>query len=184
MHIMAGGDPSESIHIKDRHQDVYSTPSRSHTHLFIMSSTPVKVTEGYIPFVREGQTYQTYYKIFGDLENRTRTPVVGVHGGPGLVHDYLAPFSDLTASAGVPVVLYDQLGNGLSTHLREKPPAFWTIGITSFACSRGARDEHERGSVCARREDAVSYHLEYDSVGVAVGHEAGEGAAPGHAEAP
>ena len=94
-----------------------------------MSSPPVKVTEGYIPFVREGKTYQTYYKIFGDLENRTRTPVVGVHGGPGLVHDYLVALADLARDAAFPVILYDQLGNGRSSRVPAARAGFWSVAL-------------------------------------------------------
>lgn len=94
-----------------------------------MANPAAPVKTGTIPFAHEGETFHTYYKVFGDLSTRTTTPLVVLHGGPGLVHDYLAPFSDLTASGGVPVILYDQLGNGLSTHLREKPPTFWTIDL-------------------------------------------------------
>ena len=42
----------------------------------------------------------------------------------GMVHDYFVPFSDLVADAGIPVILYDPLGNGLSTHLHDKPTEF------------------------------------------------------------
>jgi proline-specific peptidase len=88
-----------------------------------------KFTEGKIDFTHQGETYQTYYKLFGDLENRTRNPLVVLHGGPGLCHNYLFPFSQLTEKYGVPVILYDQLGNAKSTHLKEKPLTFWTIDL-------------------------------------------------------
>lgn len=84
--------------------------------------------EGTIPFTYQGETFETYYKVFGDLSTSTRTPLIGLHGGPGLSHDYLVPLADLTASS-IPVILYDQIGNGRSTHLREKPPTFWTIDL-------------------------------------------------------
>lgn len=29
----------------------------------------------------------------------------------------------------MPVILYDQIGNGKSTHLREKPDSFWSIDL-------------------------------------------------------
>ncbi|KAI0919680.1 hypothetical protein AcW1_003131 [Taiwanofungus camphoratus] len=93
-----------------------------------MTTTAAKMTEGKVPFKYQGETFHTYYKLFGDLANRTRTPLIVLHGGPGLTHDCMLPLSDL-ASASIPVILYDQLGNGLSTHLREKPPTFWTIDL-------------------------------------------------------
>ncbi|KAI0944270.1 hypothetical protein AcW1_002021 [Taiwanofungus camphoratus] len=92
------------------------------------TTTAAPVTEGIIPFVYQDETFQTYYKLFGDLANRTHSPLIVLHGGPGLTHDCMLPLSDL-ASASIPVILYDQLGNGLSTHLKEKPPTFWTIDL-------------------------------------------------------
>jgi len=35
----------------------------------------------------------------------------------------------LVANYDIPVILYDQLGNGQSTHLKEKAPEFWTIDL-------------------------------------------------------
>ncbi|KAJ2984523.1 hypothetical protein NUW54_g10479 [Trametes sanguinea] len=84
--------------------------------------------EGHIDFPYQGETHQTYYKIFGDLQNRTRPPVVVLHGGPGLSHDYLLPHYDLTEQS-FPVIFYDQIGNARSTHLPDKPPTFWTIDL-------------------------------------------------------
>lgn len=95
-----------------------------------MSATKATPTaEGTVPFTYDGETFETYYKVFGDLSDRTRTPLIGLHGGPGLVHNYLVPLADLTAASGTPVVLYDQLGNGRSMHVRDKPPTFWTVEL-------------------------------------------------------
>ncbi|KAI9000434.1 proline-specific peptidase [Trametes punicea] len=91
-----------------------------------MATSTVSVKEGHIDFPYQGEIHQTYYKIFGDLENRMRAPVVVLHGGPGLSHDYLLPLSDL-AKHSLPIIFYDQVGNARSTHLPEKPPTFWTI---------------------------------------------------------
>ena len=85
--------------------------------------------EGTIDFPRDGETYKTYYKIFGDLKNRTHPPLVVVHGGPGLSHDYLLPIANLVETTGTPVVFYDQIGNARSTHLKDKPLSFWSIGL-------------------------------------------------------
>jgi L-proline amide hydrolase len=48
-----------------------------------------------------------------------------LHGGPGCTHDYVDSFKAL-AARGRAVVHYDQLGNGRSTHLRDKGADFWT----------------------------------------------------------
>ncbi|CCL99821.1 uncharacterized protein FIBRA_01845 [Fibroporia radiculosa] len=88
-----------------------------------------RTTDGMIPFTVGDETFHTWYKVFGDLKNSTRTPLVVLHGGPGLTHDYLIPLSDLTRIASIPIVLYDQIGNGRSTHLRSKSKSFWTIDL-------------------------------------------------------
>ncbi|KAL7283426.1 hypothetical protein ACG7TL_002856 [Trametes sanguinea] len=85
--------------------------------------------EGTIPFAYKGEIYQTYFKVFGDLATRVRPPLVILHGGPGLSHDYLLPVSNLSNKASIPVIFYDQIGNARSTHLRDKPPSFFTIDL-------------------------------------------------------
>ncbi|KAI1129715.1 Alpha/Beta hydrolase protein [Nemania abortiva] len=68
---------------------------------------------------------ETWYKVFGDLKSDA-IPLIVVHGGPGACHEYLLPLTDLASS--MPLVFYDQIGNGLSTHLKEKngDEEFWT----------------------------------------------------------
>jgi len=83
--------------------------------------------EGTIPFPYEDETHQTFYRVFGDIENRTKTPLVVLHGGPGFAHDYMLPISDLSSFR--PVIFYDQIGNSRSTHLPDKPASFWTIDL-------------------------------------------------------
>ena len=82
-----------------------------------------KVREGYAAF----GAYQTWYRVTGDL-GTGRTPLVILHGGPGCTHDYVDAFKDVAAS-GHAVIHYDQIGNGRSTHLPDKDPSFWTIGL-------------------------------------------------------
>lgn len=36
---------------------------------------------------------------------------------------------DLASTASIPVIFYDQLGIGHSTHLHDKPQSFWTIDL-------------------------------------------------------
>jgi L-proline amide hydrolase len=81
------------------------------------------LTEDYVP----GPFGRTWYKITGEL-NGAKPPLVILHGGPGCVHDYVDSFKDL-AETGRAVVHYDQLGNGRSTHLREKGADFWTVEL-------------------------------------------------------
>jgi L-proline amide hydrolase len=69
-------------------------------------------------------SYRTWYRVTGDLSAR-KAPLVVLHGGPGCTHDYVDAFKRL-ATRGRAVVHYDQLGNGRSTHLRDKGANFWT----------------------------------------------------------
>lgn len=93
-----------------------------------MATTKVPSTEGTVPFIVGEETHQTWYKVFGDIFNPKCTPLVVCHGGPGLSHDYLIPISDL-ASASRPVLFYDQIGSGRSTHLPDKARDFWSIAL-------------------------------------------------------
>jgi len=68
---------------------------------------------------------ETWYRIVGDINNG-KTPVVLAHGGPGAGHNYLIAIADLIAQSGRAAILYDQIGCGNSTHLKEKPADFWT----------------------------------------------------------
>jgi L-proline amide hydrolase len=83
-----------------------------------MSSQPF--SKGTIPF----RGHRTWYRVTGDPRSG-RPPLVLVHGGPGSTHDYLLCMAEL-AGTGHAVVHYDQLGNGGSTHLRDKGADFWT----------------------------------------------------------
>jgi len=59
---------------------------------------------------------------------RRPTPLVVAHGGPGCTHDYVLALAQL-AERGRPVVHYDQLGGGRSTHMPEKGGDFWTVEL-------------------------------------------------------
>ena len=45
-----------------------------------------------------------------------------------MAHNYLEPLGQL-AHDGRPVIFYDQLGCGLSTHLRDAPHDFWSVEL-------------------------------------------------------
>jgi L-proline amide hydrolase len=80
-------------------------------------------TSGWLPF----RQYRTWYRVTGAL-GAGQPAVVAVHGGPGNTHDYLLSLCSL-ADSGWPVVHYDQLGNGGSTHLPDAGPGFWTVEL-------------------------------------------------------
>lgn len=75
-------------------------------------------------FARFG-SFETWYRVLGELSTK-RPPLVVVHGGPGLTHDYVEEFAEL-ADGERAVVLYDQIGNGRSTHLPGKGREFWAV---------------------------------------------------------
>ncbi|KAF7959163.1 hypothetical protein EAE96_002678 [Botrytis aclada] len=88
------------------------------------------MTEGVAEFIVPGisKPCQTWYKVFGDLTT-SQTPLIVLHGGPGACHEYLLPLEDLAPC--IPLIFYDQIGNGLSTHLPEKAgdEAFWSVKL-------------------------------------------------------
>src|ERR671937_2745656 len=105
--------------------------------------------EGTLPFRLDGDTAETWYRVDGELRPGDSTgpgPLVVLHGGPGPAHDYLVPIADL-ARDGRAVVLYDQIGNGRSTHYPERGADFWTVEffvreLHNLVDGLGIRDRH------------------------------------------
>lgn len=77
--------------------------------------------EGYITFYG----YKTWYKIVGNNKNNKKLPLICIHGGPGIPHDYLQSLEDLS-NVGRQVIFYDQLGCGNSDRPTEIP---WSINF-------------------------------------------------------
>lgn len=77
-------------------------------------------SRGTVPF----DGHETWFRVTGELGG-PEPAVVVVHGGPGSTHDYLAELARLNVT-GLPVVHYDQLGNGGSTHLPDAAPGYWS----------------------------------------------------------
>ena len=104
------------------------------------------------------------------------TPVLTLHGGPG-AGPLLHPAVRRAAGGDRPVILYDQLGCGLS----EKPddPSLWTFDRSVDELDAGARRARARALPPVR---AVVGRLAGDRVPVraAGGHRAGD---PGHTSA-
>ena len=83
---------------------------------------------GFIPFEHNGEVFQTWYICYGgSVVPLLSRPIIVLHGGPGFTHDYMSPLKDLARDR--PVILYDQIGNGRSTHLPDKPTSFWSIDL-------------------------------------------------------
>jgi len=82
-------------------------------------------SEGTVDF----RGWRTWYRVTGAQRPAgPLAPVVLLHGGPGATHDYLDAMRGLAAD-GRAVVQYDQLGNGRSTHLRDRGADFWTVEL-------------------------------------------------------
>jgi proline-specific peptidase len=77
--------------------------------------------EGFIPVEKE---YQIWYRIVGGGSEHERVPLMILHGGPGVPHDYLENLAAL-ASDERSVIFYDQLGCGRS----DKPDdtSLWQV---------------------------------------------------------
>jgi L-proline amide hydrolase len=73
--------------------------------------------------------HSTWYRVTGELgANADKAPLVVLHGGPGVAHNYCLTMAHL-ARDGRAVVHYDQIGCGNSTHLPDADPGFWTVEL-------------------------------------------------------
>ena len=96
-----------------------------------MRAVPSK--EAYVPFRR----WRTWTRVAGERDDPGKSPVLVLHGGPGVPHDYLEPLEAL-ARTGRRVVFYDQLGCGRSD--RPHDPSLWSVAlfVEELAAVRGA----------------------------------------------
>jgi L-proline amide hydrolase len=76
--------------------------------------------------VMEWGDYAAWYRVTGDLA--AATPLVILHGGPGMAHDYLDSLTRL-ADSGRAVIHYDQVGCGKSSHHPDADPSMWTVEL-------------------------------------------------------
>ncbi|KAK4209725.1 Alpha/Beta hydrolase protein [Rhypophila decipiens] len=98
-------------------------------------SDTVSMTEetGTVDFAIPGlsEPAKTWYRVLGGrLKAPDSIPLIILHGGPGACHDYLLPHSDL-AKPNRPIVFYDQIGNGRSSHFPDKAgdESFWSVDL-------------------------------------------------------
>jgi L-proline amide hydrolase len=83
----------------------------------------------------------------------TRTPVIGLHGGPSFCHNYILGLK-LLANHGYPVIFYDQAGCGKSTNVKdaaETAPWLLTLKyyveeLTAVIAQHGLQDYYLFGS--------------------------------------
>lgn len=83
------------------------------THTQGLGGSPVRMSKQY--FAREGYAssggHKTYFRVVG--KSCSHRPLLCIHGGPGMTHDYLDPLEEM-ATTGRQVVFYDQFGCGRS----------------------------------------------------------------------
>ncbi|KAK3686194.1 Alpha/Beta hydrolase protein [Podospora appendiculata] len=95
-------------------------------------NTAFPIKEGVVGFDAPGagKPCKTWYKVVGSLDSAT-PPLITLHGGPGAGHEYITSLTDLHEKHGIPVIFYDQIGCGRSTHLQEKmgDASFWTMDL-------------------------------------------------------
>jgi L-proline amide hydrolase len=78
--------------------------------------------EHFIPF----RNHRIWVREVGNQTDPSRLPLLCLHGGPGVPHDYLEPLEAIAAS-GRRVIFYDQLGCGNSDQPRD--PSLWTVDL-------------------------------------------------------
>ncbi|GAC1551107.1 MAG: proline iminopeptidase-family hydrolase [Ktedonobacteraceae bacterium] len=74
------------------------------------TSTHLSVQEGFVP-VEDG--FRVWYRSIGGGAEQESVPLLCLHGGPGVPHDYIENMA-LMASEARRVIFYDQLGCGFS----------------------------------------------------------------------
>lgn len=74
----------------------------------------LEIKEGYIDF----KSYHTYYRIVNP--NGKNTPLLFLHGGPGSTHNSFELLDKLAILSDRPLIMYDQLGCGLSSRPDDK----------------------------------------------------------------
>ena len=93
-----------------------------------MSNVPVFEGEADFSYPKAEKHLKTWYKVTGDLKSPKATPLIVLHGGPGVGSQPYNILSDLTIAHSIPVIQYDQIGCGHSTDLKNKASAgaeFW-----------------------------------------------------------
>ncbi|MDP9251027.1 MAG: proline iminopeptidase-family hydrolase [Chloroflexota bacterium] len=90
------------------------------------------------PAVREGTIDVPGGKVWYQTIGSGGIPLLALHGGPGMAHDYIGNLADLADERMV--VFYDQLGCGRSD--RPDDPSLWTLerSVAEVAAVREALD--------------------------------------------
>lgn len=124
----------------------------------------MKVIEGYMPYLE----YQTYYRIVGECKDGKK-PLLLLHGGPGSTHNYFEVLDELADKDGRAIIMYDQLGCGLSA--TPSRPELWTAEtwINELIALRkhlGLSEVHLLGQSWGGMQ-AIQYVCDYKPEGIA-----------------
>lgn len=123
---------------------------------------PMKVTEGYMPFLE----YKTYYRIVGECTGNKK-PLLLLHGGPGSAHNYFEVMDSL-AEEGRAVIMYDQIGCGLSA-TPSRPDLWnqetWIDELIALRKHLGLDEVHLLGQSWGGMQ-AIAYLCDYAPEGV------------------
>lgn len=123
----------------------------------------MKIVEGYMPYLE----YKTYYRIIGEQKDG-RKPLVLLHGGPGSAHNYFEVLDEL-AKDGRQIVMYDQLGCGLSA-TPSRPDLWnsktWIEELIALREHLGLDDIHLLGQSWGGMQ-AIEYLCDYKPEGIA-----------------
>lgn len=122
----------------------------------------VAVREGRMPF----KGFETYYRITNP--DGKKAPLVLLHGGPGSTHNYFEGFDKLAESIDRPIIMYDQIGCGLSTtpgHTELYNADVWMEELDALRDHLGLEKVHLLGQSWGGML-AISYMMERDPKGV------------------
>ena len=90
------------------------------------------ITEGEVNFnaPSAGRPCKTWHRIHGDLSHG-RPPLIIIYGGTGSPSEYLFQITSIVSSHNIPVIVYDKIGSGRSTHLPERigDRTFWKLQL-------------------------------------------------------
>jgi hypothetical protein len=96
--------------------------------------------------------YHTWYKVVDERAAANgKLPLLVLHGGPGLPHDYLEDLARLGGRR--PVVFYDQLGCGSSDHPDD--PSLWVMDTFVRRSTRCGRPSGSTASICSATPGAA-----------------------------
>lgn len=122
----------------------------------------MKIIEGYMPYLE----YKTYYRIVGECTGNKK-PLLLLHGGPGSTHNYFEVL-DSMAEEGRAIIMYDQLGCGLSA-TPSRPDLWnaetWINELIALRKHLGLDEVHILGQSWGGMQ-AIQYMCDYKPEGV------------------